>query len=179
MRAPLIIATIAAAMLSGCFGADSDTQSSVDTGDDPDDGNTTYGGVDTNTTVEANTTSGNTTAEANATVTTYDNRTGSVSGTGTVVGDPDQAEETIEVRNGTVQLWFDLSVEGDDVTMQVRPPGCEDDDCAEDVDVASGEGSFQAEAPAEGDWTVLITADSDVGPYSSDYTLVVGQEIPA
>lgn len=179
MRAPLIIATIAAAMLAGCFGAEGDAQTSVSTGSDTDDGNTTYGGIDSNTTVEGNTTHGNTTSEENATVTTYDNRTGSVSGTGTVVGEPDQAEETVQVRNGTLQLRFDLSVEGDDVTMQVRPPGCEDDDCAEDVDVAGGEGSFQAEAPAQGTWTVLITGDSGIGPYSSDYTLAVGQEIPA
>lgn len=108
----------------------------------------------------------------------YDNRTGSVSGTYLLFNSPDEAEESFDVENGTVHLFLNLTVDGDDVTFTVYPPGCEEDACAEEVPVADGSASFGAETPGAGPWRAVVAADPGLGPYSSDYTLEVATKEP-
>lgn len=108
---------------------------------------------------------------------TLDNRTGTVSGNDLVVTPPPSASETFDVANGTLALALNLSAEGDELTLTARPPGCDAADCELEVQTQSGRARLSQEVPAEGTWTVTLTAQGP-GPVSSNYALEIAQLVP-
>lgn len=137
-------------------------------------GNATGNGTATGSRNPGNATgnaTGNSTGNATGNATwTYDNRTGSLSGTGLFFNTPFTAEERFIVNNGTERLVLNLSVEGDELTLTVHPPGCDEGDCVSEVETADGAALLEFVAPLEGDWSATLSLDG-LGPVSSDYTL--------
>ena len=107
----------------------------------------------------------------------YDNRSGTVSGTGYVVNVPIEKEESFTVADNTSTLFLNLSVVGEDLTMSVRAPDCETEDCAEEVTTQSGEASLQLNDPMAGGWIAVLQLEGN-GPVEADYTLEIAHLAP-
>lgn len=181
MRPILIVGLVALATLAGCADdgpaeAELDTDSGVDGSVDGPSGNASVSG---NVSAEGNFTTGEENGTENETVMVYDNRTGRLSGTELVISGGDDAEESLVVREGTLQLSIEVTLEGDPAHVEVRGPECDDSDCAEALTVSDGRASFTATLPATGDWVVFLASDADAGPFQTDYEIVIAQEIPA
>jgi hypothetical protein len=184
---------VAAAAMSGClgFGDDSDTDSDGDdethappTGNEtappPTNGTTTSPPPTNNTTAPAP--PGNGTfpppTDGNQTTNTtlawsYDNRTGTVSGTALLLIGSSSKDETFAVENGTALLFLNFTVQGSAVDVEITPPGCDDDACRISVDVSSGAATYTTDDPVEGSWTVTFSSTTTIGPYSTDYALAI------
>jgi hypothetical protein len=124
---------------------------------------------------------GNQTGNATGNVTwEYDNRTGTIEGLGVpLLSGSAEAEEVIDVANGTLNLTLNLTGEGDTITVSVTPPGCEEDDCVTEAEAGEdGTASLGFDDPAEGEWTVVLSI-SGIGELSADYELGVAQLVPA
>lgn len=177
----LVAGLVLAAALAGCSGDDGKSDvNSVSTSTQTNIGNTTFsgsfsagpGGGGVNGSV--NDPNGN--ASANLTWSS-ENRTGSIDGTGAFVNTPFEAEETFAVQNGTVQLVLNLTVEGDDVTLSLRAPDCDESECAEEVTTNAGKASLDVQMPDEGTWTAVLQLDG-TGPVEAEYTLEIAQQVP-
>lgn len=108
----------------------------------------------------------------------YDNRTGTVAGTAIpLVAGSFERVESVDVANGTLNLTLNLTSTGDTITMTVAPPGCEEDDCADEVEAEDGRADLGYDDPAEGEWTVTLSV-SGAGAVEAEYELVVAQLVP-
>lgn len=108
----------------------------------------------------------------------YDNRTGTVGGLAVPIVEASFSEvEAVDVANGTLNLTLNLTSTGDAITITVAPPGCEEEDCADEVEAEDGRADFAYERPAEGEWTVTLSV-SGAGPVEAEYELTVAQLVP-
>lgn len=194
---PILLAALAlvALPLAGCAeeGGDADTQSTTGTSGTPTrtgtggSFTTTMTGSGGNQTGPSGNATGNGTGNATGNATgngtgngtwEYDNRTGTVAGTGIPVFSASFEEtETVQVANGTLNLTLNLTSTGDDVTVTVQPPGCEEDDCTVEVEAEGGRADFAYGDPAEGEWSVTMSV-SGTGPVEAEYELTVAQLVP-
>lgn len=181
MKSMLMVAgLLLASALAGCSGDDGGSDvASVSTSTQTNLGNTTLSGsisASPNGTaggVGANGTDGNLSMAWS-----YDNRSGTVSGTGTVVNVPITKDESFTVSNGTAQLVVNVTAQGHAVTVSLRPPDCEETACAaESAELENEQASFTAMKPDEGAWTVSFELEG-VGPVEADYTLSIAQQVP-
>lgn len=201
----LAFALALALPLAGCVGGGpADTQSATDgTSSDPPttptrpvrtgttSASTSTSGSPGNGTVSGNATTpggnatGNATVGGNATgngtgnaTWQYDNRTGTVAGTAIpVLSASVEKSEAIDVANGTLNLTLNLTSTGDDITIEVLPPGCDADDCTTTVESEEGRADFAFDDPAAGEWTVTLSV-SGVGSVEAEYELTVAQLVP-
>lgn len=187
MTSPRFLLTwvvLGAVTLGGCLGGGGD-------GGDSGDGQSTSsrstgpasftGGSGGNTSTSNATTNGttNSTAPDNATqlqAWSYDNRTGQVSGVGLLVQQP-EADEPFTVGNAS-RLLLNLSVEGDELTLTVRPPGCMEASCEQTATTSGGSASLAIASPDAGDWRATLTAEG-AGPQDAQYELSIGQLLAA
>ena len=194
----LALALALALPLSGCLAGDgdSDTDDADTTGSTS--GSSTRSTTRTGTTVSASgsagpvsgnaTVGGNTTGNQTGNATgnqtgnstgnatwSYDNRTGTISGTAVpVVAGSFSEEETFTIANGTQKLVLNLTADGRAITMNVQEPDCDDTDCGTEVETAEGKATISFNSPAEGEWTVTLTISGGTGPVTSDYVLSIG-----
>lgn len=208
MKSPILASLLFLAAFSGCFGmADDGGDDAGFTGFDEDggdgdsmhgDGNETGGngtggnGTSGNGTgnetgnytgdgnFTGNGTDGNGTDNGTANQThewKYENRTGTVSGLSIIVSTPSE-EETWTIENGTLHMFVNVTVEGDDLELVLVPPDCNDASCEQSASSGDGPASFEAMPPEEGEWKLVLTAE-DIGSVSSDYTIEIATLVPA
>lgn len=177
---------LAAPALSGCIGGSGGDEDLDETssGNDPasnesnsSEGNNTSGDAPPG----GNETGSENETEEPGTTWTYDNRTGSVSGTNAIVHSEGSEQEEFTVEPNALKLGLNLSAEGGELEMCVSgPSGNESDNgsgeqsCDETVTTEDGNATFAAEAPEEGDWTVTLRP-AETGRHSIDYELVIAQ----
>jgi hypothetical protein len=108
-----------------------------------------------------------------------ENRTGTIEGNFLVVQGPEPVEESVDVANGTVAMFLNVSVEGGEVEFRVAAPDCADETCEEVVPMEGGSGSFSADTPMDGTWRVILTPQGSAGPYSAEYALEIATASPS
>jgi predicted small secreted protein len=105
----------------------------------------------------------------------FENRTGTIdAGMAPAAQDPEAAEESVTVDNGSEEMFLNISVAGADVSIVVRPPDCPDEACAQTGEASEDSpASFRLMKPAEGEWTVEIrwAGDDLVMGTDSEYDL--------
>lgn len=176
MARPIILTSgllLLAAALAGCSGGDgaSDT-TSVSTQTNL--GNTTVSGSGSvgpggGFNASINGTDGNASVGASW---SYDNRTGTISGNGAFVNVPFEEEEAFTLSGDVSRLVLNLSATGNDLTLSLRAPGCEDSACAQEVTTQSGKASMPIDAPEAGDYVAVLQL-TGTGPVEADYVLEI------
>jgi hypothetical protein len=177
----LVSGLLLAAALAGCSGDDGKSDTSFSTSTQTNVGNATFSGSVSvgpgggNASASVNGTQGNASTQASW---TYDNRTGSISGTGVpVAGQPIEKEESFTVGDNVSTVYVNVTSEGGELTLSLREPGCEDSECAEEAQTASGVASMQVATPSAGQWILVLTLEGS-GPVSADYELQIAQLAP-
>lgn len=182
----LAFAALAAVSVGGCLGGASEsggdagdtpsssTSSSARPGARPSSGTSTSG--QPSPTPGANTTygsDGNDSANQTVRVWSYDNRSGDVSGIGLFVMQP-EANETFTVDDDATQLVLNLSAAGAELTLTLRPPGCDDSACEDSVTTQGGNATLSVPSPDAGAWESILVAEG-VGPQEASYEMAIGQ----
>lgn len=177
----IVSGLLLAAALAGCSGDDGKSDTSFSTSTETNVGNTTLSGSVSfgpgggNASAGVNGTEGNASTQMSW---SYDNRTGSISGTGVpVAASSFEEEETFTVGDNVSTLYVNVTSEGGELTLSLREPGCEDDTCAQEAQTVSGAASLQAMAPPSGEWLAVLTLEG-TGPVSADYELQIAQLAP-
>jgi hypothetical protein len=167
--------------LAGCAGSSSSSDSSSG-------GPTTgfYGSASfsagpsgANATVSAGYSTGTngTTNRTTAATWTTETRHGNVSGLALIGSGPSQTE-SFTVANGTLRMVLNLTVQGDDLTLSLRAPGCTSAACAKEVTTSGGSASMAVDNPPQGGWEAhLQPTASKVGPVQSSYTLTIAKQV--
>ncbi len=184
----LALTLLTAPMLSGCIGgAPGEDAGPTNTSEDGADGNASgnesgnesgFGGNESgnetgNESGFGHDDDGNTSEEDTSAEWTYDNRTGTVSSTAPVVMSGSETE-ALDVENGTLELSFNLSADGE-LDVCIMEPGAEE--CTEEGSTSDGSFSWNQTNPAGGGWTVELSQGGVASEVS--YELVIGQLIPA
>lgn len=208
MRKAIVLLVGFAVLSAGClgFGEESDqleptgepsedgadtNDSSNDTSRNDTDGNETGGNRSSSNGTGENRTAGNETQDnqtddgnqtGNETRWSYDNRTGTVSGTNAVATEA-SSSESFNVSEDARELQLDLSAEGGELDVCIQAPDGgneseEESECAAEESTQDGNLTWSTSSPAHGGWTIEMTAQG-VGPQSVDYELVIGQLVPA
>ena len=175
----LVSGLLLAAVSAGCFGGDDGGAAvqSVSTSTQTGVGNTSVSGS-ISAGPDGVASSGNASSDNASVAWSYDNRTGTVQGTGVpMASDSFETDESINVANGTRKLLVNLTVEGNDVTLSLRAPDCDAADCAEEVQTQGGQAALAIDTPLEGVWTAVITVEGN-GPLRADYTMEIAQLVP-
>lgn len=190
----LAVLLVAAPAMSGCigFGGDGDGEDLNETSAENDTPSGENDSAEGNESGEGPPGDANETGSENETqedggdaTWTYDNRTGTVSGTNAIVTSSGSAEETFNVDPNTLKLALNLSAEGGELEMCLTQPGGNEsggnesgntsqESCDETVTTEDGNASFTAESPTEGEWKATLRP-AEPGHHSIDYELAIAQ----
>lgn len=106
---------------------------------------------------------------------TYENRTGAIAGDFIpLVATEVTVTEGFVVNNTTKVLVLNLTTVGDDVTLEVRPPGCGDADCGNETVTTDGQARMTFERPPPaGEWEAHLSISGTAGSGAADYVLTI------
>ncbi len=177
---------IAAPALTGCIGGGDDGGAADEPGNDTnrtDDGDDGSGNAsdDGNTSDDDGFGEGDDEDEASW---QSENRTGTVSPTSQVTGEGQTETFTVD---GAESLMLNLSADGGELNMCIMKPsegssgnssgsavGAQQEECSETATTQDGNASYQASSPADGEWTVKLTAAQGTTG-EVEYTLTIAQ----
>lgn len=183
MANPIILVAsllLLAAALAGCAGGEGEDAEEQSLSTQTNAGNTTVSAsVSAGPDGAAGAGSVNGTGNASAATSwSYDNRTGTLSGNGIpIAGRPIEKEESFTVPGNTSTLFLNLSADGEELTLLVRAPGCDDNDCAEETTTQAGKASVRLSDPAGGPYVAVLQLEG-TGPVESDYVLEIATQGP-